>query len=370
LRDQRDAIRFSDILDNASGRVGKDLGNDPEAEADLRDTLGITYAMLGEPVKGETQLLLGLQRLRVIRGGSLGIAASLYLDLCDARSFQGRYADALIACREAVAIYRTVDPRRLGGALHDTAFMAVNAGEPLPEAEKMYREALRFASPHQPVGPACANSRLGLLRLRQGDLEGGERLLLNAQPALRGKDGPLVEIIPVLYASAFGADVRGRYPEAVRLMSEALDLATRKRVTFMQPDELALQLAAYEALAGNRGALSRLQDVLGRLSSGTVAPVDRIRHDLFAGIVEARWGSKIEAERRLRSALATQQKEMSRQPDIGVEIYVRLMELLSATGRQKEAAETARQGLRAAALAYGSYFAAHPFVVEMRKSLP
>jgi hypothetical protein len=97
--------------------------------------------------------------------------------------------------------------------------------------------------------------------------------------------------------------------------------------------------------------------------------VDRIKHDLFAGIVEARCGSKAAAERHLRSALATQEKEMSRQPDISVEIYVRLMELLHATGRENEAAQAARQGLLAAERAYGSYYPGHPFVVEMRNIL-
>jgi hypothetical protein len=173
----------------------------------------------------------------------------------------------------------------------------------------------------------------------------------------------------VLYARAFGEDVRGRYAEAVRLMSEALDLVTRKQAAFMGPDDIALQLAAYEALAGNRRALSRLREAEGRLTSGTVAPADRIRHDLLAGIAEARYGSRISAEQHLRSALATQEKEMSRQPDLSVEIYVRLVELLRASGRQGEAAEAARQGLLAAARAYGGYFTGHPFVVEMRNSL-
>jgi hypothetical protein len=60
---------------------------------------------------------------------------------------------------------------------------------------------------------------------------------------------------------------------------------------------------------------------------------------------------------------------MNRQPDLSVEIYVRLMELLSGAGRKDEAAEAARQGLVAAQRAYGNYFAGHPFVVEMRKCL-
>jgi hypothetical protein len=150
-------------------------------------------------------------------------------------------------------------------------------------------------------------------------------------------------------------------------MSEALDLVTRKQAAFMGPDDIALQLAAYEALAGNPSALSRLREVEARLTSGTVAPVDRIRHDLLAGIVEARYGSKTSAGQHLRSALAIREKEMSRQPDLSVEIYVRLVELLRASGRQEEAAEAARQGLLAAARAYGSYFAGHPFVLEMQR---
>jgi hypothetical protein len=48
--------------------------------------------------------------------------------------FSGRYADALTACRQAVALYRVVDHRVLGAVLHDSAFMAVNAGEPLAAA--------------------------------------------------------------------------------------------------------------------------------------------------------------------------------------------------------------------------------------------
>jgi hypothetical protein len=97
--------------------------------------------------------------------------------------------------------------------------------------------------------------------------------------------------------------------------------------------------------------------------------VDRIRHNLYAGVVEARFGSKVSAENHLRSALATRETEMSRQPDLSVEICVRLMELLRASGREREAAEAARRGLSAAELAYGTYFAAHPFVIELRNSL-
>jgi serine/threonine protein kinase len=370
LRGKRDAIQFTDILDNAAERLGRELRDDPEAEAKLRGTLGGTYSMIGEPAKGERQILLGIQTLRRVRNASPLIEPMLYHVLCNDLNFQGRFAEALAACRQSVALCRVSDRNRLGGVLHDTAYMAVNTGEPLPEAERMYREALHLPFRlYTDASFAVGDSRIGMLRLRQGDLEGGERLLRDAEPALRGHGEPLIEIVPVLYGRAFAEDVRGRYPEAVRLMSEALDLVTRRRVSFMEPDNLALQLAAYEALAGNPGALARLREVEGRLPAQPVAPVDQIRRGLYAGIVEARCGSKAAAERHFLSALATQEKEMSRQPDIAVEICVRLMELWRASGREKEAAEAARRGLHAAALAYGSYFAEHPFVIEMQKSL-
>jgi len=78
-----------------------------------------------------------------------------------------------------------------------------------------------------------------------------------------------------------------------------------------------------EALDGNPQALVGLHTVGPRLLHRAMAPVDQIRYHLRAGIVEVRFGSKLEAERRLRCALAIQEREMSRQPDIGVEIDVR-----------------------------------------------
>jgi tetratricopeptide (TPR) repeat protein len=367
LRGQHQAIQFSDILDNAASRVGQELGNDPAAEADLRETLGSTYARLGDPAKGEEQLMAGLRLLPLIPGGAPpGLAVRLYLSLCNTRDYAGRYAEALPACREAVAICRSGDRGDLGGVLHDTAYTAVNAGQPLADAEAMYRESLRHPRLNQALFAAIVNGRIGMLRLRQGDLDGGERILLGAERALRGQGEPQIEIVPVLYARAFAADARGHYAEAVALMAEALDLVTRRRVWFMEPDERALQLAAYEALAGTRSALARLREVEPRLSYARGAAVDRIRHHLFAGMVEARCESADTAEGHLRAAIGIQEREMSAQPDLTVEACVRLMELLRAEGRTREAAEAAQQGLAAAARAYGGYFEAHPFVAALR----
>ena len=58
----------------------------------------------------------------------------------------------------------------------------------------------------------------------------------------------------------------------------------------MSPDDLAMQLAVYEAMAGNASAANRLREEDAH--AGPAGPPHRIRGDLYAGIVEARWGSR------------------------------------------------------------------------------
>ena len=76
LRGQSRAIQFNDILDNAAERVGRELSNDPLAEADLRGTIGMTYSILGDPVKGEVQIRRALDVLKRTPGGILAQMAA------------------------------------------------------------------------------------------------------------------------------------------------------------------------------------------------------------------------------------------------------------------------------------------------------
>jgi eukaryotic-like serine/threonine-protein kinase len=62
LRGRRDAIQFSDILDNASDRLGKDFGDDPAAEADLRGTLGLPMRCSENRRKGKRNSFWGSKR--------------------------------------------------------------------------------------------------------------------------------------------------------------------------------------------------------------------------------------------------------------------------------------------------------------------
>lgn len=375
LRGQSSAIQFSDILDNAAERVGRELGNDPLAESDLLGTLGTTYAILGNPVKGEALIRQALEILKRAGAGNSAKAADLELGLCNACSFQGHYSEALAACREATKLARAYGSNAsLGSILNSTAFMAAKSGAPLDEAEKLFREAAANG-PTQPeqakLWPAINNTRIGALRVRQGDLMEGERLLQDSERILRSEPGPPIEILPTLDGLAVGARIRGNYDQARRLLQEALDLLNQRPTAYMgSGGELEIELAANEALAGRPQALSRLERVRAQARTDATAPTEQLRFYLLSGIVEAANGPQDRAERDLRAALELSEKELPRQPADRVEIYLRLAKLLAVSHREQEASEVARQGLQCAESSYGAFFAQHPFVAALRNIDP
>jgi len=259
--------------------------------------------------------------------------------------------------------------------VHDVAYMSVKSGAPLAEAEKLYRKAgtIPVTDPSQVrLWPAINNTRIGALRLKQGDLQEGERLLRDCERIFRAEPGPPIEILPTLVARSMGAKMRGDFDQAVRLVSESLDMLTARPTAYMGRSQVEIELAADEALAGRPGALQRLNRVSEPIEAAASAAVDRVRFHLLSGIVEARDGSKDSAEQHLRTALSVSQKELARQPEDQVEIDLRLAELLASSHRESEAAAYARQGLETAQRAYGQFFANHPWVARLRElaSLP
>jgi len=248
--------------------------------------------------------------------------------------------------------------------------MAAKSGAPLEEAEKLFREAA-VNGPTQPdeakLWPALNNTRIGALRLKQGDLTEGERLLRESERILRAEPGPPIEILPTLDGLAVGARIRGDYAEAMRRLEEALDLLNQRPTAYMgSSGTLEIELAADEALAGKPHALARLEKVSEQARADSTAPTEQVRFHLLSGIVEANGGSQGSAEKHFRTALETSEKQLPRQPADRVEIYLRLAKLLAVSHREQEAADVARQGLRCAESSYGTFFAQHPFVAQLR----
>src|SRR5437879_3448296 len=73
----RDTTMLQEILDKTAERVGNDLTNQPEVEAELRTTIGLAYQELGQNDKAEDTLRKALALRRKLPGADLGVATSL-----------------------------------------------------------------------------------------------------------------------------------------------------------------------------------------------------------------------------------------------------------------------------------------------------
>src|SRR5437870_8425283 len=73
----RDTAMLQEILDKTAERVGNDLTNQPEVEAELMTTIGLVYEELEQFEKAEEPLRKALALRRKLPGGDLGVAISL-----------------------------------------------------------------------------------------------------------------------------------------------------------------------------------------------------------------------------------------------------------------------------------------------------
>src|SRR5438445_1384242 len=133
-----------EILDKTVERVGKDLANQPEAEAELRTTIGYTYAELGDLPAAEGMAREALRLRRALFGDTNELVAASLSDLAAALAErrQGR-AEAEKLQREALAIRR----RLFGNEHAEVATSLYRLGvvvedRNLADAEALYREAL------------------------------------------------------------------------------------------------------------------------------------------------------------------------------------------------------------------------------------
>ncbi len=139
-----DKTLLQEILDRTAGRVGKDLTNQPEVEAELRNTLGEVYYAIGQDKKAEAMHRTALELRRKLFGSeNLAVAASQHnLGLALYAQAEGPEAETML--REALATQRKL----LGNENLAVAESLNSLGLELAEhdqsgkAETLFREAL------------------------------------------------------------------------------------------------------------------------------------------------------------------------------------------------------------------------------------
>jgi tetratricopeptide (TPR) repeat protein len=241
----RDTTLLREILDKTAARVGRDLKDQPEIEAELRTTLGQVYRDLGACEPSEAMLREALAIRRRLFGENASTADSL-LDLSatlQSYSFRSeteavyrsppaaltaKLAEAESLSRQALALRRSLRGREHAGVAEalDDLCNVLYCQLKLPEAEQCGREALAMArkllpSDH-PVVLASLNDLAAALS-DVGKLPEAEALYREALPLERKRLGDTHPKLASLVVD-LGQVVKrqGRLAEAETLYAEAV----------------------------------------------------------------------------------------------------------------------------------------------------
>jgi uncharacterized protein HemY len=99
----RDTSQLREIMDKTADRIGTDLKDQPEAEADLRSTLGQTYFTLLDYVKAEQMQRAALEIYRKLGADDNTLAIGT-LRLGQTLRETTKLSEAETLCRESVEI--------------------------------------------------------------------------------------------------------------------------------------------------------------------------------------------------------------------------------------------------------------------------
>jgi serine/threonine protein kinase/Tfp pilus assembly protein PilF len=196
----RDITILKEILDKTVNRIGIELTNQPEVEADLREAVGHVYRDLGDYQGAEANQRRFVDVAKQLDPGGSRRVAKAHDDLAMVLMLNGRYPEAEAAEREAVELgkkFLKPGDTDMAAFLSNLALILKRMGQN-EQAESIYREALAmnrkfFGSEHREIA-ACLHNLAAVLA-RQDKLAEAETTEREALAMLRkvlGPDHPLV----------------------------------------------------------------------------------------------------------------------------------------------------------------------------------
>jgi serine/threonine-protein kinase len=225
-------ITVREMLDRGAARIGRDLAEQPEAQADLMALMGDVYLQLGLYPEATAQLDGALATRRRIGRGDDAAAADILQALSVVKKVEADYPAADALAGQAVALRRRLraPPADLAASLNAQAEARRVLGDYAP-AEAFSREALalrRVALPPEHRDVADNLNNLALLIHARGDYAEAEKMhreSLAMRRRVLGEDHP--EYSNSLNNLAVTLSARGDYAAAEPLYREALALRRR-----------------------------------------------------------------------------------------------------------------------------------------------
>ena len=313
----RDTTMLREILDQTAERIGRDLKNQPEVEAELRGTLGEVYLELGQYGAAERMLRRALELRQKLPGDQRLTVAQAMSDLSPALWNQGNLTEAERLQRGALATRTTLlGATNLAVAESFQDLGCILSGqEKMSEAESMFRRALEIR-----------RMLLGEQHVEVADSLSGVANMLNAQGQWAAAEVLFRENLEII-RKLFGL----HHPRSAGALNGL--------VQALLPQN---KLAEAESIA--RDALAVQKDVLGPehpLVAGSLTRLARVLQ---------RAGKISEAKANLEEALSIWSRRFSNQsPGIG-ETLNALFDILLSQDNQAEAERIIGQVLTPQAL--------------------
>ncbi|MGC9944369.1 MAG: serine/threonine-protein kinase [Verrucomicrobiota bacterium] len=234
----QDTKMLTDILNRTAERVGLEMTNQPEVEAELRSLIGGLYEQIGNYDQAERMHRAALAINRRLYGEENAATAKSLNDLGLALIAGEKWSEAEAEDSEALAIRRRLfgnDNADTATSLNDLSTVYRQEGK-LKEAEAMAREALKVRQekfPDESLEVADSLRNLSIILGDERNWAGSEKLareVLAIRIKLLGPDHPWVA--SSLDDIAWAAGGGGNLQEAGQLQLQALAL---RRKTL--PDE-------------------------------------------------------------------------------------------------------------------------------------
>jgi eukaryotic-like serine/threonine-protein kinase len=303
------------ILDDASARIDRELAEDPQVQAALRDTIGGTFLALGEYELAEPQLETALEVRRTALGSEDRRTLTTRDKLAALARQSGRIADAAELQREILEARR----RALGEDDPDTISslgnlaLALRLLDRFDEAEPLFKEALdrsiaKFGETHKNTLNAMNN--MAAMHRSRGRLEEAEELYRRAMVGQRnspelGRAHP--ETLGTMNNLAVVLQQRKKFDEAEDLLIEVVETRTAVQGPDHPETAVALNNLGSAQLRGGRFleagetlrlALANMRRRLGVDDPNVMAATQNL------AVAFRRAGQPAEAETVLRAMLA------------------------------------------------------------------
>jgi len=226
-------VTVREVLDKAAATVGKEFGDKPLLEADVRHAIGQTYIGLGRYEEAEKHLSSAVQISRRLLGVENRDTLASMCNLAITLFYQGKNAEAEQMLRQVLEVMERVFGREHRDTLGNMMNLAValNAQGKYAEAEQMLRQVLeaqqRVLGKEHPETLKSMQSLAYALSFqgKAAETEQMCRQLLEVQERVLGKEHP--DALRSMMGLAIALDAQGKHAEAEQVLRQVVEAQER-----------------------------------------------------------------------------------------------------------------------------------------------